>query len=330
MHSPNDFGNTHQEYRDIYQNNALANISDHGILRMTGQDALDLLNRLSTNKLLDLEVGNGTSTILTTNKGRIIDLLRVINTGQGLILLTNPNTTKRVVEWIDLYTFGEDVQVDDISATTSLFSIWGEKIQSILNENGVTISTLYQNEKISIEEQEVTIIKTDRFGLESFDILSESSVADSIWLSLINAGFSAVGSDSLEIVRIEQGVPKHGTELGEDYNPLEAGLERHISGTKGCYIGQEVILRLNTYQKVQKRLRGIVLSDDQPIDSFELEMDGKQVGFITSSVKSPILGKTLALGYIKAPNTDTEQEVNIKSQNTAVKGKIIELPLTYK
>ena len=248
MHSPNDFGNTLQEYRDIYQNNALANISGHGILRMTGQDALDLLNRLSTNKLLDLEVGNGTSTILTTNKGRIIDLLRVINTGQGLILLTNPNTTKRVVEWIDLYTFGEDVQVDDISATTSLFSIWGEKIQSILNENGVTISTLYQNEKISIEEQEVTIIKTDRFGLESFDILSESSVADSIWLSLINAGFSAVGSDSLEIVRIEQGVPKHGTELGEDYNPLEAGLERHISGTKGCYIGQEVILRLNTYQ----------------------------------------------------------------------------------
>ena len=244
--------------------------------------------------------------------------------------MTNPNTTKRVVEWIDLYTFGEDVQVDDISATTSLFSIWGEKIQSILNENGVTISTLYQNEKISIEEQEVTIIKTDRFGLESFDILSESSVADSIWLSLINAGFSAVGSDSLEIVRIEQGVPKHGTELGEDYNPLEAGLERHISGTKGCYIGQEVILRLNTYQKVQKRLRGIVLSDDQPIDSFELEMDGKQVGFITSSVKSPILGKTLALGYIKAPNTDTDQEVNIKSQNTAVKGKIIELPLTYK
>ena len=72
------------------------------------------------------------------------------------------------------------------------------------------------------------------------------------------------------------------------------------------------------------------MSDDQPIDSFELEMDGKQVGFITSSVKSPILGKTLALGYIKAPNTDTDQEVNIKSQNTAVKGKIIQLPLTYK
>ena len=138
----------------------------------------------------------------------------------------------------------------------------------------MTISTLYQNEKISIAGQEVTIIKTDRVGLESFDILSEISASDTIWLSLINAGFSPVGADSLEIVRIEQGVPKHGAELGEDYNPLEAGLELHISGTKGCYIGQEVILRLNTYQKVQKRLRGIVLSDDQPIDSFELEMDG--------------------------------------------------------
>ena len=141
MHSPNNFGNPLQEYRDIYQNNALANISGHGILRITGQDALDLLNRLSTNKLLDLEVGHGTSTILTTNKGRIIDLLRVINTGQELILLTNPNTTKRVVEWIDLYTFGEDIQVDDISDKTSLFSIWGKNAQSILDENDVTIST---------------------------------------------------------------------------------------------------------------------------------------------------------------------------------------------
>ena len=210
MHSPNNFGNPLQEYRDIYQNNALANISGHGILRITGQDALDLLNRLSTNKLLDLEVGHGTSTILTTNKGRIIDLLRVINTGQELILLTNPDTTKRVVEWIDLYTFGEDIQVDDISAKTSLFSIWGKNVQSILDENDVTISTLYQNEKISIAGQEVTIIKTDRVGLESFDILSEISASDTIWLSLINAGFSPVGSDSLEIVRIEQGVPKHG------------------------------------------------------------------------------------------------------------------------
>ena len=70
--------------------------------------------------------------------------------------------------------------------------------------------------------------------------------------------------------------------------------------------------------------------DDQPIDSFDLELDGKQVGFITSSIKSPILGKTLALGYIKAPNTEIDQEVNIKSKNMAVRGKIIELPLTYK
>jgi folate-binding protein YgfZ len=328
--TPKTFGNTLQEYKNIYENNALANISGHGIIKVMGQDALDLLNRLSTNKLINLDAGQGIATILTNNKGRIIDLIRVINTGQELILITNPNTTQRIIEWMDLYTFDEDIEVDDITPKTSLLSISGEIIKSILNENSTTISNLYQNEQIVIDGHQVTIIKTDRFGLESFDILMDNSLTNDVWNSLIECGFSPVGSDSLEIVRIEQGVPKHGTELGENYNPLEAGLENHISDSKGCYIGQEVILRLNTYQKVQKRLRGIVLLDEPDMNSSQIEVDGKQVGLITSYAMSPILGKPLALGYLKSSNAEIDQEINIMAKHLEIKGKIIELPLKYK
>lgn len=325
--TPRHYGNVLEEYIAIRERTTVADISDSGIIRVDGKDGLDLLNRLSTNKTLDIMEGEGISTILTTNKGRIIDLIMVLNTGKELILITNPNTTTRIVDWIDLYTFGEDVRVEDITEQVTLFSVSGNNVAAGLTS--IQISKLYQNEKINIAGEQVTIIKTDRFGSESYDILMDKSVGRDVWISLIEAGFLPVGNDSMEIVRVEQGIPTHGKELGEDFNPLEAGLEDHISSTKGCYIGQEVILRLSTYQKVQKRLIGMVFLGGLPDNNSTIEIQGAQVGFITSAVHSPILGKTLAMGYLKSLYSKIDQEVVVESRNSYLTGKVVQLPLEY-
>ena len=113
------------------------------------------------------------------------------------------------------------------------------------------------------------------------------------------------GRDAVELARIEQGVPAFGAELSESYNPLEAGLQHMVSYTKGCYIGQEVIARLTTYDKVQKRLVRLTWPADAQVDAgTKLMLDGRQAGVVTSAIRDPRTGYGLGLGYVRKALSD--------------------------
>ena len=117
---PDTLGNPAAEYQAAQEGIVLMDRSYVGRFQVTGKDALDLLNRLSTNKLEELPPGNGRASILTSNKGRIIDLLHLFARKDHLLLLTSPQTRERVAEWIDLYTFLEEVALEDITETTAM------------------------------------------------------------------------------------------------------------------------------------------------------------------------------------------------------------------
>ena len=102
------------------------------------------------------------------------------------------------------------------------------------------------------------------------------------------------------VARVEMGAPAYGKELSEDFNPLEANLLEYISFTKGCYVGQEVVARLKTYNKVQRQLVGLRWDfDSRAAPGSKLMLEGKQVGLVTSAAKSPRLDKVLGLGYVR-------------------------------
>ena len=148
-----------------------------------------------------------------------------------------------------------------------------------------------------------------------------------MWLDLADRGAVPIGETAAEAVRVEQGMPCYGREMGEDYNPHEAGLLPFISFDKGCYIGQEVVVRLNTYRKVQKRLMGVAFDGERPeLDSL-VEADGKQVGFITSVADSPALGKPLALAYVRTAHAEAGLAVKVRSSSRTTSGVTLELPL---
>ncbi|MFQ5873180.1 MAG: YgfZ/GcvT domain-containing protein, partial [Dehalococcoidia bacterium] len=109
-----------------------------------------------------------------------------------------------------------------------------------------------------------------------------------------------MGTDAYDVLRIEAGVPIYGAELSEDVNPLEAGLRSSISFTKGCYVGQEVVARLNTYQKVKRHLVKLRFYDGTaPHPGTPLELDGKEVGTLTSVAVLPGDVRAFALGYVR-------------------------------
>jgi folate-binding protein YgfZ len=323
---PESFGDTLEEYRAALGGVAIADKSSFGRLRIKGQDALDLLNRLSTNKVIDLPRGEGTSTVLTTNKGRIIDLLLVINMGEELIVITSPQTPSRVIDWLDLYTFGEDITVEDVTEETALLSLLGPGASKLLGTDAAALP-LYGMTQISIQDIQLPVIRTDFLGTVSYDLLTTSSQVEAVWDALVKAGAVAAGEVALNMVRVEQGVPRYGREMGEEFNPLEAGLNSSISFVKGCYIGQEVVLRLNTYKKVQKHLMGIIFEEGSPAIATHMEVEGEDVGVLTSVVDSPLLGHALALGYVRTKHAEAGLEVDVRIGDRLTRGKLIELPV---
>jgi len=141
---------------------------------------------------------------------------------------------------------------------------------------------------------------------------------DDVWTGLVDMGAEPVGTDALDLVRIENGGLAIGAELSEDYNPLEAGLKNFISFNKGCYIGQEVVARLDTYDKVQKHLVLLSWDSGEAVSAgATLYSEGKKVGTITSAAQG-ISGTGEGLGYLRNAQAEggtvitTEGDVSVR------------------
>ncbi|MBI2856654.1 MAG: aminomethyl transferase family protein [Chloroflexi bacterium] len=323
---PGVYSSVAEEYRALRKGIALADRSHWGRLRIRGKDALDLLNRLSTNSLMELDRGQGATTVLTSSKGRIIDLLLIVNLGDELLVITSPQTLDRVIEWLDFYTFDEDISVEDVTEETAMLSLMGPGAVQLLGGQAVALE-LPNASHVSVQDIGVTAISTDAYGIAWYDLLVPASQAGAVWEALCQSGAVPVGEEALEVLRVEQGVPRYGRELSEEFNPLEAGMLSSISFEKGCYIGQEVVLRLKTYNKVQKHLMGIALGDADVSPGARLEVDGKNAGLITSVVDSPLLGQRLALGYVRTAYASAGQQVDVKDGDLAAVGRVTDLPV---
>ncbi len=331
---PSVYSTLAEEYEAITEAVGLVDRSHIGRLKLAGADALDLLNRLSSNKLEDLAPGQGMGTVLTSSKGRIVDLMFVFMTADHLLAFTSPENRQKVVEWIDFYTFAEDITVTDLNPETAMFSLVGPKTANLLDEiagQGMSAMSRYDVVNTSIGGIEATLVRTDFGTLPGYDMIVSVSQAEQLWNYLLGRGLVSdirpIGTDALEVVRVEQGVPVYGRELSEDYNPLEAELREFISFDKGCYTGQEVVARLDTYKKVSKSLVG--LSWDSEVSmapNASLVVDGKKAGIITSAVKSQRLDRGVGLGYVRKAQAEPGSILTMESADGDVEAQVEELP----
>lgn len=291
------YSTVREEYDALTEGIGLVERSHLGRLKVGGADAIDLLNRLSTNKLDDMLVGEIEGTVLTTNKGRIIDLLFVVRQDDHLFVITGPETRQRVAEWIDFYTFIEDVVVEDVSESMAMLTVAGRKVKEVLPQLSDSLS---DSERLSICGIDALVLHTEMAGIVGYDFIVPAEEAVALREALIDVGAVPVGSHAAEILRIGYGVAEYGGELYEDYNPLEAGLKDYISFNKGCYIGQEVVARLNTYDKVQKHLMCLSLeAGGAPELPSPLMHEGRQVGTLTSTVEALDGDRAYGLGYVR-------------------------------
>ena len=287
-----DAGGLAAEYRALVDGAGLAERSDVGRLRITGADALDLLNRLTTNQLDELPEGHARLTVLTNGDARVIDVLALAALDGALLCLTSPGRAEAVIDWLGTYTFAEDIAVADRTAETAQLTLAGPGAAGVLAAAGVTGSPVVTEAEldrvahVTIAGASVLLWRTMTGGADGFEVIAERADGDAVRAALTAAGATPVSAEAWEAFRIANGMPAYGREFGEANNPLESRLRGAISEDKGCYTGQEVIARLLTYRKVQRRLMSIALSG--PAEAgVDLLADGARSGTLTSVADVP-------------------------------------------
>ena len=318
------------EYEAATRRAGLVDRSPAGRLKLTGADSLDLLNRLTTNDLTLLTPGGpGAATVLTSNKGRVIDLLTVFFLQDGLLVLTSPAARQRVAEWIDFYIIMDDVTVRDQTDETCAVSVIGPEAAGLLDRlTGGEASSLdlYGHRSVVIDGAEARLARTDFAGVPGYELIAPADLGERLWTALAERGAEPVGGEALEAVRIWRGVPAHGAELTEERNPLEAGLVRFVSFNKACYIGQEVVARLNAYDKVQRSLVGLSWRAEEEPGGGTLFAGERAAGELTSSTTVPGVARAVGLGYVRRAHAEPGSVLTTAADGGGAEVVVEELP----
>jgi tRNA-modifying protein YgfZ len=285
---PVTFGNDAEAIAAAHQAVALYDRSHWGRLRLSGGDRLTFLHNQSTNDLKPLQSGQGCETVILTSTARTIDLVSAYITEAEIWVLTSPSQRQPLLKWLDRYIFfGDKVELTDFSDTTVCFSLLGPRSTALLEGMGVTNlpQTLHTHCIANIAGLSVRIATGGGLDTQGYTIIADLADGAALWEAFTTAKAVPLGEQAWEQLRVLQGRPMPGAELTEDYNPLEAGLWHTVSFNKGCYIGQETIARLNTYNGVKQQLWGLKLAQAEPVGTI-LSIEGQKIGVLTSVVET--------------------------------------------
>ena len=288
--------------------------SKYKFFAVKGKDSIDLLDRLTTNDLKSLKSMEHAYSLLVSPKGRMIEMLSVLNLEGQIILGCSADSLNKVLEWIDFYTFGEEVEIIlDQKDYQSKIMIMGENSISFINFIFGIDMSLSEGKSmfIALNKQhygriKLLIVNKNYFDFGHYEIYASREDVDYVlklfkqnrrnFKKVDNKFVDYLNDDKFNNYRIVNNLAGYPTEINENYNPLEAGLKKYINFSKGCYIGQEVIARLDTYSKVKNRL--VLIKSDTEVDS-ELINKDKHIGNITSYTSPDFYNGDYKLAYIK-------------------------------
>jgi len=314
----------------------IMDLSSRGKIRVTGEDRVKWLQSIISNDILPLTPGQGIYSTFLTHKGKIIAYFRVYQLGDALMLEDVGETGDTTFATLRKFLlFGTKAKMENCGETWGLLLISGPKALELIRSTfGTDLSSLkpLAFEKLEIDGHPALLIRSEETGETDIEILVPSGGLRSAWERLWTAGDSMglqpFGAHALETLRVEAGLPKMGPDLNENIVPPEANLEgKSFSLSKGCYPGQEVVARMDTYGSVRRRLVGLTLSESAvPLSGAKVYSGDREVGWVSSAVLSPSLGKAIAFAFplrdFSKPGTDLE----IDTEGRRVTATVQELP----
>ncbi len=273
------------EYRQLREECGLVDRSGRGVLAVRGADTAEYLQGQLTNDVEALAPGEGQYAALLDRKGHMQSDLRVLRPRAEEILLdTEPEATAAVLGHLRMYSIGREVEIAELTAERAILSLIGPRSAAVAGTPALPENAC---EAVSVGGVECLAAGT----AEGLDLFADSADAGRLRAALTEAGAVEVSPAAAEILRIEAGRPRFGAEMGAETMPAEAGIvERAVSFTKGCYIGQETVARLHYKGRPNRHLRGLRLSAAEVEPGAPLRLGEKEVGRLGSVGVSPALG----------------------------------------
>jgi folate-binding protein YgfZ len=333
-----DYGDVLAEHAALGESVGVLDLSFRSRICLMGADRVRFLHGQVTNDVKRLRPGEGCYAALTTAKGKMESDLNIFCLQDELLFDFEPGLTAKVSLRLEKFLVSDDVQIVDAAPHYGLLSAQGPKAESVVRSLGIfsEISAKpFNSVKISDATLgEIYLMNQPRLGSTGFDLFvpndSLGAVADKMIAAAKSTGGRACGWQAFEVARIEAGLPRFGADMDETLLPLECGIEdRAVSYNKGCYIGQEVLNRIHSFGHVTKELRGLRFADDLPAlpqKGDKLFHAGKEVGFVTSAVKSTTLRASIALGYVRKEANQIGTELTVRGSHGEKMTRIVKLP----
>ena len=325
---PDDFGDSAAEYRFANQTVALEDKNYRTYLRFTGPDRVRYLNAILTNNIKDLAAGQGTVSLLLNPQGHILAEIETYAFTDHHLCVSYAMVREQLIQWMDKYIIMDDVTLADETERWGTLALEGAQAAAVAKElTGVDLQRLeelssvdacllpYQpvaapspgeGSQLSIGPLPCRMVKRSPGGVVGAEFVVERDHLETLWQILVEAarrhGGGPAGYTTLSGQRLAQGVPWFGYDFGDKQIPHEAGLENsHISYTKGCYTGQEIVERVRSRGHVNRRRVSLLFSGEAvPEPGVPLTgEDGKEVGSVTRAARVWDPPRIIGMGYVR-------------------------------
>jgi aminomethyltransferase len=317
-----ELGDLQAEFRALVAGCGVYESSSRLKLVLSGKDRVRWLNGMVTNNIRDLASGRGVYAFVLNPQGHIVGDLYAFNRGESLILDTDQAQAEKLQATFRRYIIMDKVELVDAGGQLTSVGISGPKAQQVLAKTGIEFADLSPLELVELtwRDTPLIVVRSDNPGVATFELWVTPGQAAALQEELSKAGATPVGEAALELLRIASGIPRYGKDIRERDLPQETEQERALSFTKGCYIGQEIVERIRSRGAVHRRFTGFLMEGDLPPIGTKIQLDGKDVGEVTSaaSLPAPNGARLVALGFIRREAAASGKPLNAGGANLRV------------
>lgn len=316
--------------------------SARGKIAVAGADRRSYLHAMLTNDVSSLAAGSGCYAAYLTQQGRMIADMVVLDLGDTILLDLDRSVTADVLSKLDQFVFSEDVKLGDLSEAFGKLVVAGPSAASVVaavvdRPGAVPLEAgdldgwpPFRNLRANFHGQVVVLAASDELGLPAFDVYVERPWLEPLSSALAALGATPAGPRDWETLRVEAGRPAFGAEMDATTIPLEAGIEsRAISFTKGCYPGQEVVIRVvhRGHGRIARKIVGLVIGGTEvPSPGDLLRAGDREAGRVTSAVWSPRLNAPVALAMVQRDFFQPDTDLTVVHGDRALGARVVQLP----
>jgi aminomethyltransferase len=319
-----------EEHRAVRERVGLVDLAFRTFIRVTGTERTRFLNGMLSNDIARLREGEGCYACLLNPQGKILADLNVAALSDCHLLEIDARWKERALDHLNKYVIADDVAFQELPDDI-LLAVQGPGAPSLLQRlvpGIVPPAAAHQSTQVTVASHPCRLTRDSLSGEEGYTLALSATGAGALWQALHGAGAIPVGLVALNTLRLEAGIPWFGVDFDEGNFPQEAGIEdRAVSFTKGCYIGQEFVIRIAHRGHVNRRIAGLTVEREpipQPRD--RILHEDKEVGRITSAGLSPTLGRIIALGMLRREWQEPGTAVQVESPDGSVPARVTPLP----